>query len=143
MRGGQHSSNSRERTKAKALIFTFSIPMGEDLPFPLPSNPLSHSHFACDYDLESFIFPPLFLSFFLSLSIPSSLSNCFVSIHLRVLHHDQQLTYDASPHSFQKLKTSNKLFFIFSNPPLLKKKRSCHSLTLNIYKLVYVINNKI
>jgi hypothetical protein len=110
-RGGPSQFQFQRKNKSKSFnIFTFSIPMGEDLPFPLPSNTLSHSHLACDYDLESFIFPPLFLSFFSSFPIRLYCQYLPES----VLDHDQKLTSDASPyHSFQKIKLPNSLFLCF------------------------------
>lgn len=79
---GQSYTNSRERTKAKAFDLHFLYSHGRRSALSLyHQTRASPSHFACDFDLESLIFL-LFLSCFLS--FPPHLSNCTVSIYLRV-----------------------------------------------------------
>lgn len=101
----QFQRKKRKESKNCFNGFTFSIPMGEDLPFPLPSRPIFH-HLACHYDLESFFhflhdWPSLFLSLF---SLFSQLSLLSVSIYLNVMLDHQHLTLPHLPFLFQKSK---------------------------------------
>lgn len=88
--GTEHNITKKE---SQMLYWTcpFSIPMGEDLPLPLPSHPSSPFHvlslLACHYDLRIFssFISLLSFSFFLPF-----LSNFSVSVSFSVFDHDQQ-----------------------------------------------------
>lgn len=70
----KEEKNKDRKEKKQKLSSPLSLfPWGEDLPFPLPSQP---SQFACDYHHESLVFPLSFPSFHSFTS-----SNYSVSIH--------------------------------------------------------------